>query len=102
MRAITLHRHGDASVLQLETLPDPTPGPGQVLVRVHACALNRLDVWVRGGLPNLRLAYPHVLGCDIAGEVADVGAGVDPSWHGRSIVVNPGLSCGQCEACLSG
>jgi NADPH:quinone reductase-like Zn-dependent oxidoreductase len=102
MRAITLHRHGDASVLQLETLPDPAPGPGQALVRVHACALNRLDVWVRGGLPNLRLAYPHVLGSDIAGDIVEVGAGVDRALVGRDTLVNPGLSCGLCEACLSG
>jgi NADPH:quinone reductase-like Zn-dependent oxidoreductase len=102
MRAITLHRHGDASVLQLETLPDPAPGPGEALVRVHACALNRLDLWVRGGLPKLRIAYPHVLGCDIAGEIVDVGAGVDSGLCGRPTLVNPGLSCGHCEQCLSG
>ncbi|MBC8066869.1 MAG: alcohol dehydrogenase catalytic domain-containing protein, partial [Deltaproteobacteria bacterium] len=102
MRAITLHRHGDASVLQPEDLPDPTPGAGQALVRVHACALNRLDLWVRGGLPNLRIAYPHVLGSDVAGDVVEVGAGVDRSWIGRAVVVNPGLSCGACERCLSG
>lgn len=102
MRAITLHRHGDASVLQTETLPDPSPGPGQVLVRVHACALNRLDLFVRGGSPHLKLAYPHILGSDIAGEVVLVGAGVDPGLRGRPTLVNPGLSCGACEACLSG
>jgi NADPH:quinone reductase-like Zn-dependent oxidoreductase len=102
MRAITLHRHGDASVLQEETLPDPTAAPGEALVRVHACALNRLDLWVRGGLPNLRIAYPHVLGSDIAGEIVEVGAGVDPGLRGRATLVNPGLSCGHCESCLAG
>ena len=102
MRAVTLHTHGDASVLQLETLPDPVPAPGEVLVRVHACALNRLDVWVRGGLPNLRLAYPHILGSDIAGTVAAVGPGGDAALVGTEVVISPGVSCGHCEACLSG
>ncbi len=102
MRAITLHEHGDASVLKLETVPDPVAGPGQVLVRVHACALNRLDVWVRGGLPNLKLEYPHILGSDIAGVVEAVGPGGDASLVGSEVVVSPGTSCGHCEQCLSG
>lgn len=102
MRAVTLHGHGDPSVLRVETLPDPTPGPGQALVEVHACALNRLDLWVRGGLPNLRLAYPHILGSDVAGRVIGAGPGIDPTWVGREVVLNPGLSCGACEACASG
>ena len=92
MRAITLHRHGDASVLAPEALPDPVVGPGQALVAIEACALNRLDLWVRGGLPNLRLTYPHVLGSDIAGRVLETGPGVDPAWRDRAVVLNPGLS----------
>ncbi len=102
MRAITLHTHGDASVLGLQTLPDPSAGWGEVVVEIGACALNRLDLWVRDGLPNLRLCYPHVLGSDIAGRVSAVGDGVDPSWRDREVVVNPGLSCGACPACLDG
>ncbi|MBX7083968.1 MAG: zinc-binding dehydrogenase [Nannocystaceae bacterium] len=102
MRAVTFHRHGDPSVLTPETLADPTPGAQQVLVRVHACALNRLDLWVRGGLPGMRLPLPHVLGSDIAGVVEDTGAGVDPALRDREVVINPGLSCGTCESCLSG
>lgn len=102
MRAVTLHTHGDASVLRVETLPDPVPGPGAVLVRVHACALNRLDIWVRGGLPNLKLEYPHILGSDVAGVVAAVGPGGDAALVGTEVVLSPGVSCGHCEACLSG
>ncbi len=102
MRAIGLHEHGGPEVLVPLELPDPAPGPGQALVEVAACAVNRLDLWVRGGLPNLRIAYPHVLGSDVAGTVSAVGEGVDPAWVGRRVVVNPGLSCGACEACLSG
>src|SRR5689334_22137861 len=102
MRAVVLRRHGDPSVLELADLPDPEPGPGQALVEVRACALNRLDLWVRGGLPGLKLPLPHVLGCDIAGVVTAVGPGVDAGKVGAEVVVSPGVSCGQCEACLSG
>ena len=102
MRAIVFHAHGGPEVLVAADLPDPVAGPGQATVRVHACALNRLDLWVRGGLPGLRLPLPHVLGSDVAGVVEAVGPGVDPAWLGREVVVNPGLSCGTCESCLSG
>ncbi len=100
--AIVLDRHGGPEVLELRKLAHPLPAAGQVVVRIHACALNRLDIWVRNGLPNLRLEYPHVLGSDIAGIVDTVGEGVDPGLVGREVVVNPGISCGRCEACLSG
>jgi NADPH:quinone reductase-like Zn-dependent oxidoreductase len=102
MRAIVFHAHGGPEVLGLAELPEPVAGPGQALVGVRACALNRLDLWVRGGLPGLRLPLPHVPGCDIAGVVEAVGPGVETSWVGREVVVAPGLSCGTCEACQSG
>jgi NADPH:quinone reductase-like Zn-dependent oxidoreductase len=102
MRAIVLEQHGGPEVLKATDLPNPEPGPGEVVVDVHACALNRLDLWVRRGLPNLRIAYPHVLGSDIAGTVREVGDGVDAALVGREVILNPGISCGRCEACLSG
>ncbi|MBK8238280.1 MAG: zinc-binding dehydrogenase [Deltaproteobacteria bacterium] len=102
MRAITFERHGDPSVLTVATLPEPEPGPGEVVIEVAACALNRLDLWVRAGLPGVRIALPHVLGSDIAGRVVACGEGVDTAWRDQAVVVNPGLSCGHCESCLSG
>lgn len=102
INAIVFDHHGGPEVLEPRELPSPRPTSGQVVVRIHACALNRLDIWVRNGLPNLRLEYPHVLGSDIAGVVDSVGDGVDASLVGREVVLNPGLSCGRCEACLSG
>lgn len=102
INAIVLERHGGPEVLELRAIPRPSPTPGHVVVRIRACALNRLDIWVRNGLPNLRLEYPHVLGSDIAGVVDSVGEGVDGALVGREVVVNPGISCGRCEACLSG
>ena len=102
MRATVFHEFGDSSVLRHESIATPQPGPGQVLVEIHACAINRLDVWVRGGLPNLRVDMPHILGSDVAGVVTATGPGVDSSHVGREVVLNPGLSCGRCRQCLSG
>ncbi|MFV8755481.1 zinc-binding dehydrogenase [Nannocystaceae bacterium ST9] len=102
MKAIVLHHHGGPEVLELAELPEPTPGPGEALVEVRACAINRLDLWVRGGLPGLKLPMPHVLGSDVAGVVVGLGPGVASEWLGRAVVINPGLSCGHCQACLSG
>lgn len=102
MRAIVLHKHGGPEVLQPAELPDPTAGPGQAVVEVRACALNRLDLWVRGGLPGVTVPLPHVLGSDVAGVVRSVGPGVDEAWVGREVVVAPGVSCGTCEQCLAG
>jgi NADPH:quinone reductase-like Zn-dependent oxidoreductase len=102
MRAIILEEHGGPEVLQPRDVPAPQPVAGEVVVEVHACALNRLDLWVRGGLPNLHISYPHILGSDVAGIVREVGDGVDPALIGREVILNPGISCGRCEACLSG
>lgn len=102
MRAVRLHQHGGPDVLVDEQAPDPVPGPGGVLVRVRACAMNHLDIHVRRGIPGMTLPLPHILGSDVAGEVAAVGPGVTGWKPGDTVVVNPGVSCGHCEACLSG
>lgn len=102
MRAIAMRRHGGPEVLREESLPDPVAGPGQVLIRVRAVALNHLDVWVRRGWPGLHLAWPHIPGSDIAGTVEEVGGGVSGIAAGDEVVVNPGLSCGRCRECLLG
>lgn len=102
MRAITLREHGGPEVLHLEELPDPQPGPGEVRVMVQAVALNHLDLWMRRGLPTLRVQFPFVLGCDVAGVVDRLGVGVRGIGEGEQVIINPGLSCGRCRACLSG
>ena len=102
MKAVVLHEHGGPEVLRYEDFPDPVPRCGQVLVRIKAVALNRLDLWVRKGLPNLRLEYPHILGADIAGVVEAVGDGVAGVELGKPALLQPALSCGRCEACLGG
>jgi NADPH:quinone reductase-like Zn-dependent oxidoreductase len=100
--AVVLHGHGGPEVLVRETIDLPEPGPREVRVRVRAVALNHLDLWVRRGMPNLRLAYPHRLGCDVAGEVDALGPGARGYAVGDRVVVSPGVSCGVCERCLSG
>jgi NADPH:quinone reductase-like Zn-dependent oxidoreductase len=102
MRAVTLREHGGPEVLHVEELPDPHPGPGEVRVRVAAVAMNHVDLWVRKGLPHLKLAYPFLLGADVAGTVDEIGPGVSGLKSGDEIVVNPGHSCGRCRDCLSG
>lgn len=102
MQAVVLRRHGGPEVLELAELPLPEPGPGEVRVRVGAVALNHVDLWVRRGLPHLKLGYPFLLGADVAGEVDALGAGVVGVAVGDAVVVNPGHSCGRCRDCLSG
>jgi NADPH:quinone reductase-like Zn-dependent oxidoreductase len=100
MRAVRFHQHGAPEVLRDEDAPDPALAPGEVLVRVRACALNHLDLWARRGLPNVRIPMPHITGSDVAGEVIEsAAAGVA---IGRRVMLQPGLSCGRCQACLSG
>lgn len=102
MKAVRIHEFGDTSVLRLEEVPVPEPGPGEVLLKVGATALNYLDIWTRKGQPKPTNPLPHILGSDIAGEVARLGPGVQ-GWNvGDQVMINPGLSCGQCPACLGG
>jgi NADPH:quinone reductase-like Zn-dependent oxidoreductase len=102
MKAIALRAHGGPEVVKLEELPEPVAGPGEVVVAVKAAALNHLDIWVRTGWPGLKLAWPHVLGSDVAGVVESVGPGVTDPKPGDEVVVNPSLGCGRCERCLAG
>jgi NADPH:quinone reductase-like Zn-dependent oxidoreductase len=105
MRAALFRRHGGPEVLEVTDVPTPAPGPGEVQVRVSAAALNHIDLWLRQGLPALPVAFPHVSGSDVAGVVSALGAGVKPlagTGEGDRVVVNPGLSCGRCPACLDG
>ena len=100
MKAVRFHEHGGPEVLRYEEVPDPELGAGDVLVRVHACALNHLDLWERRGLERVRVPMPHVSGSDVAGVVvASAAPGVAV---GRRVMLQPGISCGRCAACLSG
>lgn len=102
MKAVFFHQHGSLDVLEYGELPTPEPGPGEVLIRLKAAALNRLDIWVRAGWPGIKLKYPHIPGADGAGEVAALGAGVEGWRVGERVVINSNLSCGVCDYCLAG
>lgn len=93
---------GGIGRVSVDDLPEPRPGPHEVTVRMRAGALNHLDLWTLEGLPGQdHLAFPHVLGADGAGEIAEVGEGVSLR-PGAKVIVNPALHCGECEFCRSG
>jgi NADPH:quinone reductase-like Zn-dependent oxidoreductase len=102
LKAIVFSQHGGPEVLKYTDAPEPSIGPGDVLVRVRACALNHLDLWVRRGLPNVPIPLPHIPGSDIAGEIAKIGAQVTTVRVGQKVVLAPLVSCGKCPACLAG
>jgi len=102
VKAIVFRQHGGPEVLQYVDAADPEPGPNEVVVRVRACALNHLDLWVRGGLPNVPIPLPHIPGSDVAGEIAKIGAGVTTVRVGQKVVLAPLVTCGKCPACVAG
>lgn len=103
MKAVLFRKHGGPEVLEYSNFPTPEPGTGEVLVRVRAAALNRMDVTVRNGWPGLKLDLPHINGADGAGEVAGTGSGVkDLLALGDHVVINANIGCGKCDFCLAG
>jgi NADPH:quinone reductase-like Zn-dependent oxidoreductase len=102
MKALAFDEHGGLDKLRYQDVPDPGIGPGDVLVRVRACALNHLDLFVREGLPGFTLPLPFWSGCDIAGDVAQLGPAVQGVAVGDRVAVNPNLHCGRCEFCVKG
>jgi len=102
MKAVMFREHGGPEVLEYTSVPDPEPGADEVLVEVRACALNHLDVFVRSGLPGITIPLPHILGNDVAGVVRRAGELVDWVQPGEEVILQPGVSCGHCAACLAG
>ena len=92
MKALHFKEHGSLDVISYGNVPDPVAGPDDVVVKVRACALNHLDIWVRRGWPGLRLEMPHWCGADVAGDVADIGRNVSGWQVGQAVVVDPGVS----------
>ncbi len=102
MKAILLHEHGGTEKLTYGDFPTPEVSAGKVLVKLHAAALNRMDLFVRVGWRGLKLEMPHILGADGAGEIAAVGAEVQGWEVGERVVINANLGCGECDFCLAG
>lgn len=100
MKAVRIHEFGGPEVLRYEDVPDARPRKDQVLVRVKACALNHLDLWVRQGLPGVNL--PHILGSDIAGEIVEVGEYLTGFTPGQRVLLAPMHFCNHCAKCVAG
>jgi len=102
MKAVLFHSHGGPEVLEYTEFSTPEPGDGQVLVKLEAAALNRMDIWTRNGWPGIKLEYPHIPGADGAGIVAGLGRCVSDWKMGDRVVINANLGCGRCPACTAG
>jgi len=102
VKAIVFEKHGGPEVLRYVDAAEPAINANEVLVRVKACALNHLDLWVRRGMPGVAIPLPHIPGSDVAGEVAEIGAGVTTVRPGQKVVLAPGVTCGKCPACIAG
>jgi NADPH:quinone reductase-like Zn-dependent oxidoreductase len=104
MRAVRMHRHGGPEVLELEEIPEPTPGRNDLLVQMRATTVNHRDIWIRKGHPHpaYHVELPAILGIDIAGEIIGLGAEVDGFALGERVTANPYIPCGRCQYCLRG
>ena len=102
MKAIYFETHGGPEVLTLGERPAPALGAGMVRMDVRASSLNHIDLFLRRGLPGIKLELPHIPGCDASGVIAEVGAGVTGLKPGDRVLMNPSLTCGTCEFCQRG
>lgn len=98
MKAMAFDQFGGVEVIREMDLPTPEIGPDEVLVRVRACGLNHLDLWVRGGLP-IQMPMPHIGGCEIVGHVDQIGSAVTNLTVGQPVLIAPNQGCGTCDAC---
>ncbi len=101
-RAIRIHEHGGAEKLQIDKLTLHPLKSNEVRIKIHASALNRLDIWVRAGLPGWNLPLPLIPGSDGAGEIIEIGQNVQTVSIGDKVVVQPAFGCGDCSFCQRG
>jgi NADPH:quinone reductase-like Zn-dependent oxidoreductase len=104
VRAVRIHAHGGPEVLQVDEVPEPVPGPGDLLVRLRATSVNHRDVWMRRGHPHpaYHVDLPAVLGIDVCGDVVAIGSEVEGFRPGDRVTANPYMHCGRCRYCLAG
>jgi NADPH:quinone reductase-like Zn-dependent oxidoreductase len=102
MKAVVFSQHGGPEVLQYQEVPDPKPGPGEVLIEVRATSINHIDIFLRRGMPGIKVPMPKIVGSDAAGIVRELGPGVTGLTTGQRVTINPGISCGRCEFCAAG
>ncbi len=99
MKGVVLHRHGDIDTLVYEECKDPIVSSHEALVKVKACSVNHLDIWVRKGISNVKIRFPHIPGSDMAGILLN---DIDNIKKGERVLIYPGLSCLQCKYCIEG
>lgn len=103
MRAARLHEARVGMELRIDdAVSVPSPGPGEVLLRVRSCGLNQVDLLTRSGETPQAVPLPHISGTEVAGDVVGVGDAAGEAWLGRRTVVDPVLACGLCRPCLQG
>jgi len=102
MKAVVFHQHGGPEVLRYEEVPDPNPGRGEVVIEVRATSINHIDIFLRRGMPGVKVPLPKIAGSDAAGIVREIGPDVLGLSTGQRVTINPGVSCGRCEFCSAG
>lgn len=102
MKTVTFTEYGGPEVLRVMDLPDPLPGEGEVLIRVRSVGVNHFDLDIRAGTSRIPLDFPHILGMELAGEIAAIGTGVDGWAIGDRVSPLYQLTCRACAACEAG
>jgi len=102
MKAVLMHNHGDREVLCFEDISETECTPGKIKINIQASAINHLDIWVRNGLPGIKLPLPMILGSDGAGTIVETGTDVNKWKPGDAVVIQPGTFCGKCAHCTDG
>jgi len=102
MKAVVFNQHGGPEVLQYVDVPDPRPGPGEVLIEVKATSINHIDIFLRRGMPGIKVPLPKIVGSDAAGIIRELGRDVSGLIPGQRVTINPGITCGHCEFCSAG
>ena len=102
MKAIVFDEHGEIGKLRYTDVPEPVLGARDVMIKVRAAAANYTDIWARRGMPGVSIIMPHISGSDAAGEVVDIGSGVEGVSVGDEVMIHPGIGCQQCQYCANG
>jgi NADPH:quinone reductase-like Zn-dependent oxidoreductase len=102
MKAVVFRQHGGPEVLEYADVPTPEPHRGEVLINVKATSINHIDIFLRRGMPGIKVPFPKIAGSDAAGIIQAVGPDVSSLQVGQRVTINPGISCGHCEFCADG
>ena len=102
MKAVVFDRHGGPEVLRSEDVPEPAPARGDVVIEVKAASINHIDIFLRRGMPGIKVPMPKIIGSDAAGVIREIGLEVSGLRIGQRVTINPGISCGHCEFCAAG